>query len=94
MKLPQNIVKRLALTEKSSRLSASANQYVFDVAPDSNKLEIKSAVEALFKVKVLGVRTLNRSSQFTRDRRNRVARTSAFKRAIVTLQQGDKIDLT
>ena len=94
MKVAQNIVKRLAVTEKSSRLSATANQYVLEVAPDANKLEIKKAVESLFKVKVTGVRTYNRASRTVRDRRNRPARLAGCKRAIVTLQAGDKIDLT
>jgi len=93
MKQAQTIIRRLTLTEKSSRLSETANQYIVEVAADANKIEIKSAVEQLFKVKVVRVNTLNRRPRFVRDRRGRDGRLAGAKRAIVTLKQGDKIQL-
>jgi large subunit ribosomal protein L23 len=94
MKQPQTIIKRMLLTEKGTHLTESGNHYLFEVYPESNKLEIKHAVEKLFKVSVLQVNTLNRKSKATSARRFRPGRTSASKRAIVKLKAGDKIDLT
>ena len=94
MKPAQSIIKQMLLTEKSTGLKERGNQYVFEVYPHSNKLEIKSAVEHLFKVNVLQVNTLNRKSKATTGRRFRPGRTAASKRAIVKLKAGDKIDLT
>jgi len=94
MKQPQNVIKRMTMTEKGSRLSETANQYVFEVHRDANKIEIKRAVEQLFKVNVIRVNTLNRIGRETSARRFRAGTTAAVKRAIVTLKQGDKIDLT
>jgi large subunit ribosomal protein L23 len=94
MKQPQNVIKRMTMTEKGSRLSETANQYVLEVHPDANKIEIKRAVEQLFKVTVRRVNTLNRMGRETSARRSRAGVTAAVKRAIVTLKQGDKIDLT
>ena len=94
MKTPQTIVRRLMLTEKGARLAEAQNQYFVEVAPDANKLEIKKAVEQLFKVSVLRVNTLKRKGEVTRDRRNRLSQQPSWKRAIVTLKQGDKIDVT
>lgn len=93
MKHAQAIIRRLTLTEKGSRLSETANQYFIDVATDANKLEIKRAVEEQFKVKVVRVNTLNRRPRIVRDRRGRDGRQAGCKRAIVTLKQGDKIQL-
>ena len=94
MRQPQQIIKRMDLTEKGSRLTEKDNKYLFEVVSDSNKVEIKRAVEALFKVKVLAVNTLNRIGKAKRNRRGGVGFTSDWKRAIVTLKAGDKIDLT
>lgn len=94
MKQSELIVKRLDLTEKGARLSEQDNQYLFEVAPDANKIEIKRAVEALFKVKVEKVNTLNRVGKAKRNRRGQTGYRADWKRAIVTLQEGDKIDLT
>jgi large subunit ribosomal protein L23 len=94
MKQAQTIIKRMLLTEKSTRLTEHGNHYVFEVYPHTNKLEIKRAVEQLFKVNVTKVNTLNRKSVATSGRRYRPGHTSASKRAIVTLKAGQKIDLT
>lgn len=94
MNHPQNIIQRVMLTEKGARLGETENKYFVQVHPDANKVEIKSAVEQLFKVKVTKINTLNRDGKLKRDRRGRMGRGSAYKRAIVTLREGDKIELT
>ena len=70
------------------------NQYVFKVHPDANKQEIKSAVQTLFKVDVTDVRTMNRKGKKKRERRPNYGLTPAWKRAVVTLADGNTIDLT
>lgn len=94
MRQGQVIIKRLDLTEKGARLSEKENKYLFEVAGDANKIEIKRAVEQLFKVKVMRVNTLNRQGKAKRNRRQQVGYRPSWKRAIVTLKEGDKIDLT
>lgn len=93
MKPTQDIIKRIVLTEKGSRLTSFGNQYLFEVSPDSNKLEIKRAVEQLFKVNVTRVNTMNRRPKATSARRFRPGRTAGSKRALVKLKSGEKIDL-
>ena len=94
MKNPEAVIRRLDVTEKGARLTEKENKYLFHVDPRANKLEIKRAVEALFKVGVTKVNTLNRGGKAKRDRRGRVTLTTGWKRAVVTLKTGDKIDLT
>ena len=104
MRAAQTVIKRPLLTEKSSRLRETggaagghaegdeyAQQVVFEVARDSNKIEIKAAVQTLFKVTVTDVRTL-----VVRGKVKRVGRFSgqrpAWKKAFVTLKAGDNIE--
>jgi large subunit ribosomal protein L23 len=93
MKQPYTVVKKLTLTEKGARLTEKDNKYLFRVHRDSNKGEIKKAVEALFRVSVTKVNTLNRQGKEKRNRQGGVGTTAAWKRAIVTLKQGDKIEM-
>jgi large subunit ribosomal protein L23 len=83
------------VTEKISNLQEKGI-YAFEVDPDANKIEIARAVEKKFKVTVLNVRTLNfkgkAKTQMTRRGRFE-GRTSHYKKAIVTLKEGEKIDL-
>jgi len=88
------IINRLVVTEKGTRLGQSDNQYFFNVHPGANKIEIKKAVEEMFKVKVEKVNTLNRMGKLKRDRKFKYGRRAAMKRAIVTLKEGDKIEIT
>lgn len=88
------IISRLVVTEKGTRLGESDNQYFFNVHQDANKIEIKKAVEEMFKVKVEKVNTLNRMGKLKRDRKFKYGRRTSFKRAIVTLKDGDKIEIT
>ena len=94
MKFSQDVIKTIALTEKGTRLTEQDNQYLFLVDRSANKIEIKRAVEELFKVDVERVNTLNRAGKVKRDRRNRYGRTSATKRAIVTVKTGQTIEYT
>lgn len=79
------------ISEKGSMLNESANQVVFRVRPDANKIEIRQQVETLFKVTVLNVRTARYLGKKRRVGRN-VGRLPLWKKAIVTLKEGDRID--
>ena len=92
MENPYQIVKRPLLTEKSDRLRESANQYCFEVAVEANKLDVKRAVESLFGVKVTGVRLQNMLGKSKRMGRS-AGKRADWKKAFVTLKQGDLIDL-
>lgn len=94
MKDPRLIIKRLLVTEKGTRLTEKHNQYQFEVVTSANKVEIKHAVEKIFNVKVTKVNTMNKLGKAKRLRTMSYGRTPAWKRAVVTLKEGDKIDLT
>ncbi|MCS7249809.1 MAG: 50S ribosomal protein L23 [candidate division WOR-3 bacterium] len=87
---PRKIIIEPVLSEKALRLR-EYNQYVFKVAKEANKIDIKRAVEELFKVKVEKVRTINMRGK---PRRLGIfsGRTSSWKKAIVTLKEGEKIE--
>lgn len=87
------IVKKLRVTEKGTRLKEAANQYVFEVDRTANKLEIRRAVEAQFAVKVKDVNTMMRRGKAKRLRTASYGRTSAWKRAVVTLEPGQTIEM-
>ena len=89
-----SVIKSISLTEKGVMLSEAENKYFFVVHPDSNKNEIKSAVEERFGVKVSSVNTQNYTGKRKRLRMQRYGKRSDWKRAIVTLEDGHKIDLT
>ena len=80
------------ITEKSTYASEH-NKVVFKVASKATKPEIKAAVEALFKVKVTAVNTLNRKGKMKRFR-GIVGRQKDYKKAVVTLAEGQSIDVT
>jgi large subunit ribosomal protein L23 len=88
------IIKTARLTEKGTRQGEKLNQYTLVADPRANKLQIKQAVEELFKVKVVGISTLNVRGKMRRKRTLQSGRTSNWKKAIVTLKEGDKIVLT
>lgn len=94
MKPAHQIIDTILLTEKGNDLTESQNKYTFRVYPSANKIEIKQAVEHLFKVSVINVRTMNRIGKKKRERRPNYGTTSAWKKAVVTLKEGDSIDLT
>ena len=88
---PRDILLRPVVSEKSYGL-LDEGKYTFVVAPDANKTQIKQAVEEVFRVKVTGVNTLNRQGKRRRTRFG-WGKRSDTKRAIVTLAEGDRIDI-
>jgi len=86
-----DIVTSPLITEKGTMVNAEGNQVVFRVRRDANKEEIRQAVESLFKVRVEKVRTLNYLGKTRRVGRN-IGRRSAWKKAYVTLAEGQTID--
>ncbi len=87
------IIKSPLITEKATNLG-SFNQYVFWVDKRSNKIEIKKAIEEIYKVKVVKVQTMNVKGKTKRIRWGQEGKTSSWKKAIVTLKKGDTIKVT
>ena len=85
------VIKRPLITEKSTLLSEVGNRYAFEVALDANKHEIRDAVQGLFDVQVRRVHTMVMPGQQKRTVRGYV-RQPNWKKAIVTLKDGQKID--
>lgn len=92
MRDPRSIILKPLVTEKGSRLREAGNMYLFQVARDANRIEIKQAVKAIFNVKVKDVRTIvvhgkvKRMGMFSGKRPD-------WKKAVVTLEEGQSIDL-
>lgn len=93
MNEPTDLIQTICLTEKATLLSESRNQYVFKVVPRATKPQIKRAIEFLFKKSVTAVNTANYAGKKKRERRADFGRRPHWKKAIVTLKEGDKIDL-
>ena len=93
MNEPYDIVDTASLTEKSTMMSEKLNKYVFRVSPRANKLQIKHAIEKLFGKKVVAVNTCNYAGKKKKERTANYGRTPHWKKAIVTLKEGEKIDL-
>jgi large subunit ribosomal protein L23 len=91
VKGPQDIILAPLISEKGTALAESANQFLFKVRPDANKIEVRHAVETLFKVKVIEVRMARYLGKMRRVGRS-MGRRSDWKKAYVTLKEGDKID--
>lgn len=91
MKLARDIIIKPVVTEKSVDLMAE-NKYCFKVASHANKIDVKRAIEEIFKVRVINVHTMN-----VKGKKKRVGRhlgmTSGYKKAIVTLAEGDTIEI-
>ncbi|MEP7014052.1 MAG: 50S ribosomal protein L23 [Verrucomicrobiota bacterium] len=87
-----DIIQTASLTEKSTLMSEKHNKYVFRVNPRANKIQIKHAVERLFQKKVIAVNTCNYIGKEKRVR-GPLGRRAHWKKAIVTLKEGEKIDL-
>lgn len=89
---PEQIIRRpIVLTEKAARLQETNNQVVFEVARTANKIEIKQAIEKLFQVKVIRVNTMNYRGKDRRMGRG-YAKMPNWKKAIITLKEGDRIE--
>ena len=91
MKDLTRVIVRPVVTEKTTDMGEN-DKYVFEVASEANKAEVKQAVEKFFGVKVIDVHTLNMKGKPKRLGRH-MGRRKDWKKAIVTLQSGDKIDL-
>jgi len=91
MNEPHDIIKTVAFTEKATILGEKG-KYVFRVAPYANKLQIKRAVEQLFGKRVAEVNTCNYAGKKRRERRPEAGRAAHWKKAIVTLKAGEKIE--
>ena len=89
----KDIILAPVVTEKTAGITADGNKVVFKVAKDANKVQIKQAIEEAFNVKVSNVNTIN-----VRPKKKRVGRytgaTKAYKKAIITLAEGSKLDLS
>lgn len=93
MKHVNDILKAVLITEKGTTMQERENRYMLRVAKAANKTEIKKSVEAFFNVTVLAVNTQNYEGKTKVLRNRRTVKGQDWKRAIVTLKQGDKIDL-
>ena len=89
----RDVIIAPVVSEKSYAL-IDRNAYTFNVHPEANKIEIRQAIESIFNVRVEKVNTLNRAGKRKRNRRGwTMGRRAATKRAVVTLVEGDHIDL-
>ena len=91
MKSVFTVVKKPLFTEKGSSLKESENKILVEVEKDANKLEIKKAIEEIFKVKVEKVATIKLHGKWKRYGKY-IGKTSAKKKALITLKKGEKLD--
>jgi large subunit ribosomal protein L23 len=87
-----NIIRRALITEKSTNAKDESNKYIFEVDRRANKIEVATAVEKLFKVKVLDVHVMNIIGKKKRVGRI-MGEKRSWKKAIVTLAPGNRIDI-
>jgi len=88
-----DIIKTVRVTEKGTTQGADHNQYTVVADVRANKTQIRQAVQELFKVKVLAVNTMTVRGKLRRQRTKAEGTTNAWKKAIVTLKEGDRINL-
>jgi large subunit ribosomal protein L23 len=93
MNEPHDIIQTICLTERAMKLTETQNKYVFRVRPHATKPQIKHAIETLFKTKVINVNTMNYAGKARRKRTAAAGFTSDWKKAIVQLAKGEKIEL-
>lgn len=93
MKRAYNVIRGPVITEKASRQMEGQGKYSFEVDRRANKLEIKKAVETAFKVAVTGVNVVSMRGKMRRVRWQ-PGKTPDWKKAIVTVKKGDKIEFT
>lgn len=89
---PYRIIRRPLVTEKSTKDQTLRNQYAFEVAPEANKLEIKRAIQNLFNVRVVKVHTMNYRGK-TRRIRYKIVRQPDWKKALITVAEGQSIEV-
>ena len=90
---PFDVIKTVRVTEKGTGLAEKHNQYLLEVNRKANKVDIRRSVESVFNVKVLSVNTMNVEGKKKRLRYMQYGRTNNWKKAVVTLKEGDKIEL-
>ena len=90
-KSPEEIVLRPVITEKTLRIAERENAYTFQVDRTANKVQVRDAIERLFNVAVVDVRTQNIMGKFRRMGRS-VGATSNWKKAVVKVKEGDTIE--
>ncbi len=88
------IIKTVRLTEKGTTQSEKFNQFTVVADKRATKIQIRQAVQELFKVKVIDVSTMNVRGKYRRQRTRQAGKAPDWKKAVVTLKQGDKIVLT
>ncbi|MBZ0293463.1 MAG: 50S ribosomal protein L23 [Anaerolineae bacterium] len=88
-----DVIRRPVITEKSSIQADDLNQYVFEVASNANKIQIKEAIEVIFDVTVEKVNTMVMPAKRGRRGRSWYMRSRQWKKAVVTLAEGDEIEL-
>ena len=95
MIISNNILREFRVTEKAANLSANLNQYTFEIDPRANRTEVARAVEEVFNVTVTNVNILIKKPKVKTDRarRGRPGKKGGHKKAIVSLKEGDKIEL-
>lgn len=95
MIIADKILLEYRVTEKAANLSANFNQYTFEVSPNANRIEVARAVAKVFDVEVVKVNILNKKPKrkVDRSRRGKAGTKGGHKKAIVTLKDGDKIEL-
>ena len=95
MKPADQVLKEFSITEKSNILSSNLGQYTFEVFSDADRISVKHAVEKTFNVSVTRVNILNRQGKRKRDRmrRGKFGKKASTKRAIVSLKEGDTIEI-
>ena len=95
MLIADKILLEYRVTEKAANLSANFNKYTFEVSSDANRLEVARAVAKVFDVEVVKVNILNKKPKLKvdRSRRGKAGTKGGHKKAIVTLKEGDKIEL-
>jgi len=95
MKTPDRVLKEFRITEKANILSSNLGQYTFEVFKDANRSDVKAAIEDVFKVSVTRVNIINTKGKrkMDRSRRGKFGIKPSIKKAIVTLKQGDAIEI-
>ncbi|MFN8452269.1 MAG: 50S ribosomal protein L23 [Anaerolineae bacterium] len=88
-----DVIRRPVVSEKANIISEERNQYVFEVAPEANKQQIKQAVETIFEKHVKKVNTMVMPAKRGMRGRNAYRRSSEWKKAVVTLMAGEKLEL-
>ena len=90
-----DVIRRPVITEKTTAMADDANKYVFEVARNANKIQVKEAIEEIFELdgKVLSVNTMNMPAKRGRRGRSSYIRSRAWKKAVVTLEDGVTIEL-